>query len=231
MRLFYCPNIEKTKCLTEEESRHAIKVLRLNIGDEIEILDGKGRSFIGKIQDGNSNKTAIKLISSIEHKPSFYELEIVIAPTKNIDRIEWFIEKAIEIGIQKITLIQTKRTERKKVRLDRLHKISISAMKQSKTYFLPEISKLISFDDFVKTSFEGQRFIAHCIEDDKKHLKDALKKSINYQIMIGPEGDFTLEEIQLALDNGFTPVTFGKNRLRTETAAIFSCSVVNLINT
>ena len=230
MRLFYCPDIQQTNCLGEEESKHAIKVLRLNIGDKIEVLDGKGTSYVAEIRDNNAKRTALKIISKTNQNESNYMLEIVIAPTKNIDRIEWFIEKAIEIGVQKITIIQSKRTERRKVRLDRLQKIAISAMKQSKTYFLPEISDLTPIDLFLKTDFEGQRFIAHCIENDKKHLKDELNKASSSQILIGPEGDFTAEEIQLAIDNGFSPVTFGDNRLRTETAAIFACATVNLIN-
>lgn len=230
MRLFYSPNIEVSNALSEDESRHAIKVLRLKIGDEVVVLDGKGHSFVAEIIDANAKKCALKIKSKELHKARPYSVEIIVAPTKNADRIEWFLEKATEIGIDKITLIQTDRSERKKVRIDRLEKIAISAMKQSKTFHLPFVSELESFDDIISKSFDGQRFVAHCIEDDKTHLKTQVKLKSNYQILIGPEGDFTTEEIALAIENGFEPVTFGENRLRTETAALYSCTLLSVLN-
>ena len=230
MRLFYSPNIENDKALNEDESRHAIKVLRLKEGDKIEVLDGKGSAYVAEISVANSKKCEVAILSKIAHQKRAYSVEIIVSPTKNADRIEWLLEKATEIGIDKLTLIQTDRTERKKVRIDRLEKIAISAMKQSKTYHLPLISELSSFKDVLNVKFTGQRFIAHCIEDKKAHLKTQMSPKDNYQILIGPEGDFTSEEIELAISSGFKPVTFGENRLRTETAALFACALTSVVN-
>ena len=230
MRLFYCPNIEIETVLSEEESRHAIKVLRLKKGDKIEVINGKGASFVAQIMNEDAKKCNLKVVSKKTHDLKEYSLDIIVSPTKNADRIEWFVEKAIEIGVDKITLINASRTERKKVRLDRLEKIAISAMKQSKTYFLPQITEVMSFNDVVEESFDGQRFVAHCIEDEKKHLKSQLNVNGKYQILIGPEGDFTEDEIRLAIQNNFSPITLGENRLRTETAALYACALVNVVN-
>ena len=230
MRLFYCPNVEVESVLSEEESRHAIKVLRLKKGDKIEILNGKGSSFVAQIMDEDAKKCNFKMISKKAHNLKEYSLDIIISPTKNADRVEWFVEKAIEIGVNKITLINTSRTERKKVRIDRLDKIAISAMKQSKTYFLPQITEVMTFKDVVEQPFDGQRFVAHCIEDDKRHLKSQLNLNGKYQILIGPEGDFTEDEIKLAIQNNFSAITLGENRLRTETAALYVCALANVLN-
>ena len=230
MRLFYSPNIEIDKALNEDESRHAIKVLRLKEGDKIEVLDGNGSAYIAEISSANPKRCELSILNKTKHNRKSYSLEVVVSPTKNSDRIEWFLEKATEIGIDKLTLIQTERSERKKVRIDRLEKIAISAMKQSKTYFLPEISELQSYQEVVSQKFDGQRFIAHCIEDEKHHLKSQILEKKSYQILIGPEGDFTESEIELAIKNDFKPVTFGENRLRTETAALFACGLCSVIN-
>ena len=230
MRLFYSPNIHQELALNEEQSKHAIKVLRMHSGDVIEVLDGKGKIYTCKILDAYSKSCGVAIIDEKTFEKRTYSIEIVLAPTKNMDRIEWFVEKAIEVGIDKITLIQTSRTERKKVRLDRLQKIAISAMKQSKTYYLPEITELLSFDEVVNSPFNGERFIAHCIDNDKHHLKNCLSANGNAQILIGPEGDFTESEIEMALKNNFKPVSLGENRLRTETAALYACAVASVVN-
>lgn len=230
MRLFYSPNIANEKALSEDESRHAIKVLRLKEGDKIEILDGVGATYIAEIIDANAKKCEVNIVEKIKHPKPLYSIEIVVSPTKNADRIEWFLEKATEIGISKLTLIQAERTERKKVRIDRLEKIAISAMKQSKTHFLPEISELKILNDVLESLFDGQRFIAHCIEDEKQHLMTQMLPEGKYQILIGPEGDFTQEEIDLAISKGFKPITLGENRLRTETAALYACTTASIVN-
>jgi 16S rRNA (uracil1498-N3)-methyltransferase len=230
MRLFYEPNILDSKCLDAQESQHAIKVLRLKQGDDIEVIDGKLNSYLCKISEANASKCLVDIISKTSHSKKPYTLELVIAPTKNIDRVEWLLEKAIEIGVDAFTLITTQRTERTKVRFDRLEKIAISAMKQSKNFLMPKMADLQSFDAFIDTPFHGQKFIAHCIDDNKQHLKNALKANESYRILIGPEGDFTKEEIELALKNGYVPVSLGDTRLRTETAALYACATASIIN-
>jgi len=231
MRLFYSPDIELTNALSEDESKHAVKVLRLKVGDKLEVLDGKGNSYIAVITEANAKKCAVSIESKQIHQESPYYLEIIISPTKNSDRMEWFIEKAIEIGVSKISFVLTERSERKKIRLDRFEKIAVSAMKQSKHYHLTELSELTSFDSIVNSNFDGDRFIAHCLEDNKQHLKDVAKTKSNCQILIGPEGDFTTDEIDLALSKKFKAVSLGESRLRTETAGIYACTALSIINT
>ena len=230
MRSFYAPDIEKDFTLGEEESRHAIKVLRLKNGDTIKVIDGKGGVFVAEIIQADVKQCQVRIVNKQIYKASTYYLDVAIAPTKNADRLEWFVEKAIEIGVQKITLIQTERTERTKVRLDRLQKIAVAAMKQSKSYFLPEITEPTPLSEFLADTFKGQRFIAHCLDEKQAHLSTALNSEGAYQVLIGPEGDFAEGEIDLALNNNFIPVSLGENRLRTETAGVYVCAVVSLMD-
>jgi 16S rRNA (uracil1498-N3)-methyltransferase len=230
MRLFYEPNILDTKHLDSQESQHAVKVLRLKQGDDIEVIDGKLNSYLCKISDANSSKCLVDIISKTSHAKKPYSIELVIAPTKNIDRVEWLLEKAIEIGLNKFTLITSQRTERSKIRFDRLEKIAISAMKQSKNFLMPEMVDIQKFIDVIGTPFQGQKFIAHCLDDNKQHLKNAMQANENYRILIGPEGDFTNEEIALALKNGYVPISLGETRLRTETAALYACATASIVN-
>lgn len=230
MRVFFEPNIAQTKALDAQESHHAIKVLRLKVQDEILVIDGKGGVYTCKISEANQNECKLEILSKETQKQRSCFLEIVIAPTKNMDRIEWLVEKCVEIGVDSFKFIETKNSERSKLRLDRLEKIAVSAMKQSKNYFMPSFSELMKLDKVLKYDFDGQKFIAHCVEDNKKHLKEVFAPQSCYQILIGPEGDFTQQEIEMALSNNFMPVTFGENRLRTETAALYACALVNFLN-
>lgn len=229
MQLFYCPEIKTKPVLSEEESRHAIKVLRKNIGDTIEIIDGKGGFYKASISNDNFKKCEFEIIEEVQnHQPLPYHLQIAIAPTKNNDRLEWFLEKATEIGITEITPILCEHSERKVIKEDRLEKVLISAMKQSGQAFLPKLNSLTSFNEVI-TLTDSEKYIAHCEEGLKVHFKNAYQKGKSTLVLIGPEGDFSSTEIELALKNNFKPISLGENRLRTETAGIMACSIVNTL--
>jgi 16S rRNA (uracil1498-N3)-methyltransferase len=232
MHIFYSPNINQDNLyLEEEESKHAVKVLRLKEGDPVIIVDGKGGFYNAKINDTNSKKCLLELISFTPNygKRNFL-VHIAISPTKNIDRIEWFVEKAVEIGVDKISFIQCQRSERKNLNKERMEKIAVSAMKQSQKAYLPEITELIPFKKFISTVTEKQKFIGHLEEGDKKELQHTAQPNNDYCILVGPEGDFSPEEIEVAKSSHFIPVSLGNSRLRTETAGIVSCHILNLIN-
>lgn len=231
MQLYYVPEIEYNNELPEEESQHCIKVMRSNIGDEIYITDGKGAIYKTKIISICGKHCKIEIIEKNKpYKGWNYNLEIAIAPTKNMDRTEWFIEKSTEIGIDKIDFIKCRFSERKEIKNDRVEKITVAAMKQSLKVYKPEISGMTEFHDLIKAPFDGQKFIAHCQEGDKKALKDICRPGEKTLILIGPEGDFSKEEIEAARNAGFTEVTLGESRLRTETAALVACVTVQIIN-
>lgn len=231
MSLFYAPNIIEDLTLPEEESQHAIKVLRMTEGDELEIVDGKGNYYEAKITIANHKKCKVTIEKEIKeyHKRNFH-LHIAIAPTKNIERIEWFVEKATEIGIDEITPIICRFSERKVVKQDRLNKIIISAMKQSQKAYLPLLNEQCSFNEFINNHNTDSLYIGHCYKNEKKELGMTYKKGENATILIGPEGDFSEEEIQEALRNGYIPISMGESRLRTETAGIVACHTINLLN-
>lgn len=222
MRVFYDSNISNKVndfTLSEEESKHIIKVLRLKVGDKIMLLNGVGGQFECEIEDAHPKKTKVKIVNStISEKPSC-GIHIAVGPTKQSDRIEWFVEKATEIGVTEITLIESKNSERSKVKVDRLLKKAISAMKQSQRTFLPVINELTSLKTFIDKHPKG--LIAHC-EDQKKQTISGVIEDNNCPILIGPEGDFTVEEIEMVLKSGYKAVSLGDNRLRTETAALFA---------
>jgi 16S rRNA (uracil1498-N3)-methyltransferase len=234
MQLFYTPDIDTASSiyqLNEEESKHCVRVLRLQSGDEIQLIDGRGNFYTAAITDPHPKRTSLQIISVQQdfHKRNHY-LHIAIAPTKNIERLEWFLEKATEIGIDEISLIICQRSERKEAKTDRLNKIITSAIKQSIKAWHPVLNEPITLNKLIATSFDGQRFIAHCEEGDKFNLKDELKPLGRYLILIGPEGDFTPKEIDDTLNNGFKAITLGESRLRTETAALEACFEVNFLN-
>ena len=205
--------------------------LRLNIGDEVQLIDGKGGFHRAKIIDPNPKKCSVEIIeSTLDYGKRNHYLHIAIAPTKNIDRFEWFLEKATEIGIDTITPILCDHSERKVIKLDRFEKILQSAMKQSLQCYLPTINELTPFNNFVNQDFKGQKYIAHCEDSDRKSLKNQLKPDQDIVILIGPEGDFSVKEIETALQHNFIPVTLGNTRLRTETAAIAACHSVAFVN-
>ena len=222
MHLFYDPTIDvlaKTHILNEEESKHACKVMRLVIGNEIAILNGKGVEFIAKIVEAHPKHCKVEIISKTEELKPNYDLHIAIAPTKIIDRIEWFLEKATEIGITEITPLICSNSERKIIKEERLEKILIAAMKQSKRLFLPKLNPLTEISSFIKQHPKG--LIAHCYEGDKSSISEVFETK-NSPILIGPEGDFSMKEVEIALNSGYKTITLGKNRLRTETAGLYA---------
>ncbi|HOY30422.1 MAG TPA: 16S rRNA (uracil(1498)-N(3))-methyltransferase [Bacteroidales bacterium] len=230
MHLFYAPHIEpEYHVLSREESMHC-RVLRIRTGDFIYITDGKGMMCKTIVTD---NSTGIFHTKIVDQQHGFnklpYHLHIAIAPTKNTERFEWFLEKATELGIAEITPLLCVRSEKIRLKYERLQKVLISAIKQSFTAYLPKFNTAIPFSDFLKNDLPGQKFIAYC-GDNQQHLNTACTAKNDVTILIGPEGDFTAEEISLSEKHGFLPITLGKNRLRTETAGIFACSVVNTLN-
>lgn len=233
MRLFYDENFTANdNILREEESYHCAKVLRLKEGNEIFITDGKGNLHKTSICYVDAKKTTVKVIKTYENYGKLpYDLHIAIAPTKNNDRTEWFVEKATEIGISEITPIICKNSERKIIKTDRLNKIAEAAMKQSYKAYHPQINEQIKFSDFIKNIKAEQTFVAHCEDDgERKYLANEIKKGSSVCILIGPEGDFSTEEIDSAKKAGFIPVTLGDSRLRTETAAVVACDIVSIVN-
>lgn len=235
MQLFYNPNISESKkevTFDKEESRHIIKVLRMKEGYTFKITNGKGSFFEAEIIRANPKGCLVKIISEEVQPPLPYQLHLAVAPTKLNDRYEWFLEKATEIGISEITPIICDHSERKAIKPERYEKILQSAMKQSLKAYLPILNQAVSFKDFVtseKTS-EELKCIAHCEETDKRSLKLVLLPKKKATILIGPEGDFSSEEIELAKKSGFIPVALGESRLRTETAAVVACHSVAFIN-
>ncbi|WP_316929968.1 16S rRNA (uracil(1498)-N(3))-methyltransferase [Flavobacterium indicum] len=207
-----------------------VKVLRKKEGDNIYITNGLGNLFISEIVFASEKKCEVKIIDINTFEPTPYYIHIAVAPTKMNDRMEWFLEKATEIGIHEITPILCEHSERKVYKIDRAEKIIQSALKQSNQYFLPKINEPVPFSNFVKTAFDGQKFIAHCEETAKRSFKNEIKLNSKILILIGPEGDFSTKEINLAIENKFVPVTLGNTRLRTETAALVACHTVALTN-
>lgn len=233
MQLFYNPDIlEHTKeiLFTKDESRHIIKVLRKKENDLLHITNGKGLLFTAQIIIPSDKKCVAKVIKTeTKEKGWSYYLHIAIAPTKNMDRIEWFIEKATEIGIDEITPIICHNSERKVVKIERLEKIMLAAMKQSLKFTAPKLNTPIKFNDFIQTKRDGFQCIAHCYEGEKKSLKTLDDSLSEITIIIGPEGDFSLNEVAMALENNCTPITLGNSRLRTETAGLVATQMVSFI--
>ena len=234
MQLFYNPDLTKeTTQITFDkiESRHIVRVLRKKEDAILHITNGKGFLFDAKIIIASDKKCVAEIIEIQEKpKPWNYYLHIAIAPTKNNDRIEWFLEKATEIGIDEITPIICSNSERRIVKLDRFEKIIQSAMKQSLKFTLPKINEPIKFNDFINQDFEGTFCIAHCEELEKNSLKSVVNPSEKTTILIGPEGDFSSQEITKALEKNSIPISLGESRLRTETAALVAVQIISFIN-
>ena len=228
MQLFYLENPKDEIILSAEESKHATKVLRKKEGDILNFTDGKGGFYKAKITVADTRKCRLEIIRSEQkEKQHNYHLHIAIAPTKNMDRFEWFLEKATEIGIDEITPIICHHSERKAIKTERCNRILLSAMKQSLKFHLPKLNEAISLNDFIKQDFEGTKYIAHCEEGNKTEIKEK-KKEKRTLILIGPEGDFSPTEIEMALQNKFKAVSLGTSRLRTETAGIIAAHTINL---
>lgn len=233
MQLFYNSEIRTKDSLFQfdkEESKHIIKVLRKRGGDTIHITDGKGNLFHAEITLESEKRCEVKIVKTDTFEPKKYHLHIAIAPTKMNDRLEWFLEKATEIGIDEITPIICDHSERKFFKTDRAEKIIQAAMKQSNQFYLPQINEPIALNDFLKNDTNFLKFIAHCEEDKKDLFKNNIQPNQSILILIGPEGDFSTKEIETALKNNFIPVSLGNTRLRTETAGVVACHTVALIN-
>ncbi|HTM98418.1 MAG TPA: 16S rRNA (uracil(1498)-N(3))-methyltransferase [Pedobacter sp.] len=233
MHIFYTPDLNSTVfTLNEEESKHCSKVLRLGLGDRVHLIDGKGGLFEAEISSMSKKNVQLRVVNQqLEFGKRNHHLHIAIAPTKNIDRLEWFLEKATEIGIDEITPIICDRSERKIIKEERLDKVITSAVKQSLTAYHPKLNPAISLGDFLKQEFIGERLIAHCMDDTaKQFINELVSRHQSYLVLIGPEGDFSPAELANALQSGFKPVTLGNTRLRTETAALAACFEVNYLN-
>ena len=265
MYLFYTPDIATSHTLSEEESQHCVRVLRYDRGDEILLTDGRGTTYTARITNPHPKHCEFEIISAQKQEPHHhFHLHIAIAPTKNIERLEWMVEKCTEIGVDEITPLLCRFSERKTLRLDRLEKIVLSAAKQSLTPYLPVVNGLTPFDEFITNNSQlppsgvlsecanaplnstlstlNLKYIAHCYEKDKRELKDEILANTKHQtpdtkhqtpnitILIGPEGDFSEAEIDLALENGYIPVSLGSSRLRTETAGVVACHTAILLN-
>ena len=209
MHVFYTPDIQSQAELPEEEAAHAVRVLRLQTGDEVTLTDGKGNFYRAEISTATTKRCLVNILETIPQAPLWSgHLHIAMAPTKNMDRTEWFAEKATE----------------------RIAKILVSAIKQSLKARLPRLNEMTDFNRFISQPFEGRKFIAHCYEGEKPLLKDVVRKGEDALVLIGPEGDFSEEEVKQAIENGFEPISLGRSRLRTETAALVACHILNLQN-
>lgn len=229
MHTFYTPDIAVKAELPEEEAAHCLRVLRLTVGDEVMLTDGKGFFYKAVIDSIAGKRCQVKIVETISQERLWKgHLHLAMAPTKNIDRTEWFAEKATEIGFDELTFLNCRFSERKVIKTERIEKIVVSAVKQSLKAWKPKVNDMIGFDKFVKRSFDGQKFVAHCYEGEKPLLKDVLDSQKDAVVLIGPEGDFSREEVALAESCGFQPVSLGKSRLRTETAALVAVHLMNL---
>ena len=230
-QLFYAPDIASIPELPEDESLHCARVLRLKKGDPITITDGKGFFYSACITDIRAKYCSVSIEKRWHQKTlRDYKVHIAVSPTKNMDRMEWFVEKATEIGIDTVTFLRCHYSERKEIKLSRLIKTAISAMKQSRQALLPEINEMIDFNEFISSDNQGCQMIAHCADDGRMLIKNSYTPHCDALILIGPEGDFSRDEIISALSAGFFPVMLGENRLRTETAALVACHTIHLLN-
>lgn len=233
MQLFFNLDIAENDTsfsFNKDESRHIVKVLRKQVGDELYITNGKGWLFTAVLKLADIKHCSVSITSRQKQPKRNFNLHLAVAPTKMNDRFEWFLEKATEIGIEEITPIICDHSERKTIKQERFEKIIQSAMKQSLHCYLPKLHSAISFSDFISRNFNQQKFIAHCEESHKKSLKSQLKQHNDCLILIGPEGDFSVKEIEIALQHNYIPITLGETRLRTETAAIVACHSVAFFN-
>lgn len=233
MQLFYNPRLDSSVSqftFSEEESKHITKVLRKKEGDILNITNGKGYWFEAKIISADMKKCTAEIFDTTKIHPTKHWLHMAVAPTKLNDRFEWFLEKATEIGVNEITPIICERSERKTIKIERMRKVVQAGMKQSLQTYLPKLNEAITYKEFMAETDEGLHFIAHCQDGEKVDLKRRVAPDKDVTILIGPEGDFSKSEIELAYEKGFLPISLGRNRLRTETAAIVACTIVTTIN-
>ncbi len=231
MNIFIASIDNSNATLTSEESRHCAKVLRKKTGDTIRIIDGQGNFYEGRLDLVTDKKCSATITKGPEvQKKREYYLHLAIAPTKQIDRIEWMVEKAVEIGIDEISFIQCKNSERVVVKHDRMLKIVESAVKQSLQAYIPKVNELVSFKEIIENKTNDQNFIAHCFTEEKNKLKEIKFTGSSVLVLIGPEGDFTKEEVAAANAAGFKSLDLGHNRLRTETAGLYVCQAASILS-
>lgn len=229
-RYFYAPDVATSCELPAEEAAHVVRVLRLTTGDEINLTDGVGHFYQARITTATQKRCMFEIIKQQDvPSPWHGSIHLAMAPTKNMDRIEWFAEKATEIGFDELSFLDCRFSERKVVKTERIDKILVSAMKQSHKSFKPRLNEMCSFKQFVSTPFTGQKFIAHCYDmPSKPHLQQVLSSNESALVMIGPEGDFSIDEVNLAKEYGFVSISLGDSRLRTETAALVAVHLMQL---
>lgn len=232
MHRFYAPDIASTLELPEAESQHAIRVLRLTEGDEIEVIDGKGNLYLCRIALAHSKRCGVE-VTECRHEPNHWngKIMIAVAPTKNVDRMEWMAEKVTEMGVDRIIPLLCRHSERKELKRERIGKILVSAMKQSLKATLPELDEMTAVKKVLDAAeLPRQRFIAYCGADtERKQFEACYRPDEDVIVMIGPEGDFSPEEVAAAIGHGFVPVTFGESRLRTETAAMYAVAACHAL--
>ena len=228
---FYSTQIyDKFLILPEDEAHHALKVLRKKRGDKIIVVDGNGGLYEALFENENIQNCNLKIINNQEGGRPTHNIHIGISPPKSHDRLEWFIEKSVEIGIQEISFILTQNSERKNIKFNRILKCAISSMKQSLKTYLPKINDMVSAKEFIVNCSNHEKYIAFLSENLNQHLLKSASAQNDYCILIGPEGDFSSSEIERSQKFGFKPVSLGENRLRTETAGVTACHILNLIN-
>ena len=233
MHLFFATNVSGSVCtLGAEESHHCVKVLRLQTGEHVQVTDGKGNLCKAEIESANAKACTLRILESHFEPAPAWQLHVAIAPTKNIARMEWLIEKLTEIGITSFIPVITQRSERKILKTERLHKIVMEAMKQSGRRYLPAVEELSTYAEMLESTkdFKGQKFVLHCIEKEKRTFQEVYKKGENVLILIGPEGDLHNNEVEQAIGHGFTPITLGNVRYRTETAALVAACALHTLN-
>ena len=236
VRYFYAPEAATTDQLPDEEARHALRVLRLQSGDEMYLMDGKGNFYHAEVTLTASKRCLYKITETLPQTKTWKgNIHLAVAPTKMMERVEWMSEKATEIGFDEITFLECRFSERKQMRIDRIEKIVISAVKQSRKAYMPAVNDLTSFSEFIKKPIKGRKYIAHCYDEiEKKDFYEEISAPChseddeNITIMIGPEGDFSIDEVRNAIDAGFIPVSLGESRLRTETAGLSAVMMSSL---
>ena len=231
VRYFYVPDAENNNELPQEEATHALRVLRLKSGDEMFIMDGTGNFYHAEVSLATNKKCLYEIKETLPQNKTWKgHIHLAIAPTKNMDRIEWMTEKVTEIGFDELSFLNCAFSERKVLRTERIEKIVVSAVKQSRKPWKPIVNEMIPFKDFISMPREGRKFIAHCYQEIEKHdLFDIInKEKENVTILVGPEGDFSIEEVRLAIENGYESISLGQSRLRTETAELMAVKMSQL---
>ena len=235
MHRFYCPDIADTLTLGEDDSKHCVKVLRMGEGDTIEVVDGNGNLYTCRISLAHPKRCAVELVESVKQSPHWgHQIVLGIAPTKNLDRMEWLVEKCVEMGVDRIIPLRCHNSERTVLKTERLKKIMVSAMKQSLKATLPRLDEITPIDKVLAEPFYGVRCIAYCDEmlprDQRSTIAGTYTPGRNVMVLIGPEGDFSPEEVRSACDAGFVPVTLGESRLRTETAGMMAVGFIHALD-